>query len=75
MNIRIIVESKLVADDDISVYILFTVLFIEWRGYKIGKNVFYQDNKSEILLEVNGRGVQVIESERWVFVTFDDRSG
>ena len=51
------------------------MLFIEWRGYKIGENVFYQDNKSKILLEVNGRGVQVIESERWVFVTFDDRSG
>ena len=31
------------------------VLFSEWKGYKIYKNIFYQCNKSEIMLEVNGK--------------------
>ena len=34
---------------------LSTVLFIEWKGYNIYKNVFYQYNKSSILLDFNGK--------------------
>ena len=30
-------------------------LFMEWQGYPIEKNILYQDNKSAILLEENGR--------------------
>jgi hypothetical protein len=35
--------------------ILWTKLFLEEQGYEIGKNVLYQDNKSAILLEKNGK--------------------
>ena len=31
------------------------MLFIEWKGYNIDKNILYQGNKSEILMEVNGK--------------------
>ena len=34
---------------------LRTKLFMEEQGYKIEGNVLYQDNKSAILLEKNGR--------------------
>ena len=30
-------------------------MFMEEQGYGIEKNILYQDNKSTILLEVNGR--------------------
>ncbi len=35
--------------------ILWTRNFLEAQGYKIHENVLYQDNKSSILLEKNGR--------------------
>ena len=30
-------------------------MFMEAQGYRIEKNILYQDNQSAILLEVNGR--------------------
>ena len=50
-------EAELVAVDDASVYSLWTVLSIEWLGYKIDKNILYQDNKSAILLGVNDKRI------------------
>ena len=35
--------------------ILWTKLFMEAQGYEIQKNILYQDNKSTILLEENGK--------------------
>ena len=35
---------------------LWTLYFLETQGYKIDDNILYQDNKSSILLETNGRG-------------------
>ena len=57
LNPKIIIEVGLVAVDDTSAYILWTVLFIEWQGYNIDKNIFHHDNKSTILMEVNGKRV------------------
>ncbi len=48
-------KSELVGADDISVMILWTKLFMEAQGYKIPKNILYQDKKSAILLEINGK--------------------
>jgi hypothetical protein len=45
----------LVGADDVSVMILWTKLFLEEQGYEIEKNILYQDNKSAILLEINGK--------------------
>jgi len=47
--------AELVAADDMSTLILWTKLFLEEQGYPIEKNVLYQDNKSAISLEKNGR--------------------
>jgi hypothetical protein len=55
LNTRSSTESELVGADDVSVMILWTKLFLEEQGYKIKQNVLYQDNKSTILLEENGK--------------------
>jgi hypothetical protein len=55
LNTNSSTESELVGADDLSVMILWTKLFMEAQGYEIRKNILYQDNKSAILLEINGK--------------------
>jgi hypothetical protein len=55
MNVRSSTEGKLVAVDDAATVILWTKLFLEAQGYDVEKNIVYQDNKSAILLETNGK--------------------
>ena len=55
LNTRSSTESELVGDDDTLVLILWTKLFLEELVYTIKNNIIYQDNKSAILLETNGR--------------------
>ena len=47
--------SELVGADDLATMILWTKLFLEAQGYEIKQNILYQDNKSAILLEKNGK--------------------
>ena len=55
LNKGSIKEAELVSVDDASVYILWVALFIEWKGYKIYKNILYQVKKGTILLDINGK--------------------
>ena len=55
LNTKSSTESELVGVDDVLVMILWTKLFLEEQGYEIEKNILYQDNKSAILLESNGK--------------------
>ena len=55
LNTRSSTEAELVGVDDIAVMILWTKLFLESLGYVVEKNILYQDNKSTILLEENGK--------------------
>ena len=55
LNTRSSTEAELVGVDDAVNMILWTKLFLEAQGYKISTNVLYQDNKSAILLEKNGK--------------------
>lgn len=55
LNTRSSTEAELVGADDLSTLILWTQLFMEAQGYKVEKNILYQDNKSTILLEENGK--------------------
>lgn len=55
MNTRSSTEAELVAADDILSSIVWTKLFLEAQGYSLNKNILYQDNRSAILLESNGR--------------------
>ena len=55
LNSRSTTEAELIGVDDAATQILWTRLFMEAQGYPIDKNILYQDNKSSILLETNGR--------------------
>jgi hypothetical protein len=55
MNVRSSTEGELVAVDNAATMILWTKLFLEAQGYEVEKNIVYQDNKSVILLETNGK--------------------
>jgi len=55
LNTKSSTEAELVGADDAAVMILWTRFFLEAQGYGVDKNILFQDNKSAILLEVNGR--------------------
>ena len=55
LNTRSTAEAELVGADDAITQVLWTKLFMEAQGYQIKKNILYQDNKSTILLEENGK--------------------
>jgi hypothetical protein len=56
LNTKSSTEAEVVGTDDVMPQVLWTLYFLESQGYKINDNVLYQDNKSSILLETNGRG-------------------
>ena len=55
LNTRSSTESELVGVDDLMPSILWTRQFLKAQGYDVNENILYQDNKSSILLEKNGR--------------------
>ena len=56
LNTKSSTEAEVVGTDDIMPQMLWTLYFLEAQGYKVDDNILYQDNKSSILLETNGRG-------------------
>ena len=55
LNTKSSTESELVGPNDAIQDILWARMFIEGQGYTVDINIVYQDNKSTILLAVNGR--------------------
>ena len=55
INTRSSTEAELVAVDDMMPQILWTRYFMEAQGYGSKNTIVYQDNKSAILLEKNGK--------------------
>jgi hypothetical protein len=55
LNTRSSTEAEIVGADDFMPAICWTRYFMEAQGYKIEDNVLFQDNKSSILLEKNGK--------------------
>jgi hypothetical protein len=56
LNTKSSTEAELVGVDDVIPQVLWTLYFLEAQGYKIDGKFLYQDKKSSILLETNGRG-------------------
>ena len=73
LNTRRSTESELVAVDDCMPAILWTWYFMEAQGYGVRENIVYQDNKSAILLEKNGKASSSKRTKhiniRYYFVT------
>ncbi len=55
INTKSSTTAELVGVDDAIIMVLWTKLFLEAQGYPINKNILYQDNRSAILLEENGK--------------------
>jgi hypothetical protein len=55
LNTRSSTESELIFVDDMMSLILWTGYFLKSQGYKVSDNVIFQDNKSAMLLEQNGK--------------------
>jgi hypothetical protein len=55
LNTRSSTEAELVSVDDCMPAICWTRYFIQAQGYAVNENIVYQDNKSAILLETNGK--------------------
>ena len=53
LNTRSSCKAEHVGCDDVATKILWSRLFMEAQGYRIDKNILYQDNKSTILLLEN----------------------
>ena len=56
LNSRSSTETEVIAVDDLMPQVLWTNYFLEAQGYAPERTVIYQDNKSAILLETNGKG-------------------
>jgi Reverse transcriptase (RNA-dependent DNA polymerase) len=55
INTRSSTEAELVGVNDNMTMVLWTKLFLEAQGLEVMDNIIYQDNKSTMLLEKNGR--------------------
>jgi hypothetical protein len=55
LNAKSSTESELAGVNNVSVMMLWTKLLLEEQGYDINSNILYQENKSAILLETNGK--------------------
>ncbi len=53
LNTRSSTESEVVAVDNLIPQILWVHLFLKAQGFAVSDNIFYQDNKSAMLLETN----------------------
>ena len=55
LNTKSSTAAELVGADDTMTMVLWTKLFMEAQGVEIVDNILYQDNRSAMLLENNGR--------------------
>jgi hypothetical protein len=74
LNTRSSTETGIVGADDFMTAICWTQYFMKAQGYGVKDNVLFQDNKSSILLEKNGKA-SISKSMkhiniRYVFITY-----
>ena len=73
LNTRSSMESEIVAVDDLIPQILWARLFMRAQGFEVRDNILYQDNRSAILLEKNGKASSSKRTKhiniRYFFVT------
>ena len=73
LNTRSSTETELVGADDFMPAIFWTRYFLKAQGYSILYKVLFQDNKSSILLEKNGKALSSKRTKhikiRYLFIT------
>ena len=78
LNTKSSTEAELVGVDDVMPMIVWTRYFLEAQGYEVQDSKIYQDNKSAMLLEKNGKGSSSKRTRhiniRYFFVTDQARA-
>jgi hypothetical protein len=73
LNTRSSTETEIVGADDFMPAICWTRCFMKVQGYGVKDNVLFQDNKSSILLENNGKASSSKRTKniniRYLFIT------
>ena len=73
LNIKSSTESEIVGASEYLPWCLWLQYFMITQGYKINKNLFYQDNESAIKLEKNGKSSSTDHTRhiniRYFFIT------
>jgi hypothetical protein len=73
LNNRSSTETEIVGAEDFMPSICWTCYFMKAQGYSVKDNIFFQDNKSSILLDKNGKASSSKRTKhiniRYVFVT------
>jgi hypothetical protein len=73
LNTRSSTETEIVGVDDCMPAICWSRYFMEAQGYQVIENIVYQDNKSAILMERNGKASSSKRTKhiniRYYFVT------
>jgi hypothetical protein len=73
LNTRSSTETEIVGADDFMPAICWTRYFMKAQGYGVKDNVLFQDNKSSILLENNGKASSSKRTKRinirYLFIT------
>ena len=74
LNTQSSTETEIVAVDDCMPSVLWVRYWLEAQGYDVFENIVYQDNKSAILLEKNGKASSSKRTKhiniRYYFVTY-----
>jgi hypothetical protein len=73
LNSRSSTETEVVGADDFMPAICWTRYFLQAQGYHVNDNVLFQDNKSAMLLEKNGKASSTKHTKhintRYFFIT------
>ena len=79
LNTRSSTEAEIVGEDDFMPAICWTRYFLQAQGYDVVDNILFQDNKSAILLEKNGKASSSKRTKhiniRYFFITDRARNG
>jgi len=81
INVKSSTESELVSTSEYQPHTLWLRHFMIGQGYEVRDNVVYQDNKSAILMEINGRNSCTGNSKHinirnfWVKDRVDNKEG
>ena len=79
LNTRSSTETEIVGADDFMPAICWTRYFMEAQGYQVEDNILFQDNKSAILLEKNGKASSSKRTKhiniRYFFITDRVKNG
>jgi hypothetical protein len=73
LNTRSSTETEIVGSDDFMLAICSTRYFMKAQGYGVKNNILFQDNKSSIILEKNGKASSSKQTKhiniRYFFIT------